>query len=159
VRQDQPVSFTVFAYPRREFQGRVAQVRLQPRVEAGVVMYNCIIHVDNADLALKPGMTATLSIEVARHDDALTVPNAALRYVPEWPQEKLDGIRRSLEPGQAILWRVEDGGLVPLPVETGIVGDKFTEVIAPGLVEDTAIAMPPGRRETERRRRFGLSLF
>jgi len=41
------VSFTVFAYPRRQFQGRVAQVRLQPKVEAGVVMYNCIIHVDN----------------------------------------------------------------------------------------------------------------
>ena len=159
VKQGQPVSFTVFAYPRRQFQGRVAQVRLQPKVEAGVVMYNCIIHVDNEDLALKPGMTATLSIEVARHEDALTVPNAALRYVPDWPPEKLDGIRRSLEPGQAILWRVEDGILVPQTVETGIVGDKVTEVIGSGLGEDATVAVPPRRQDAERRRRFGLSLF
>jgi len=104
-------------------------------------------------------MTATLSIEVARHEDALTVPNAALRYVPDWPPEKLDGIRRSLEPGQAILWRIEDGILVPQTVETGIVGDTVTEVIGSGLGEDATVAVPPRRQDTERRRRFGLSLF
>ena len=86
VAEGQPVSFTVFAYPRREFNGSVAQVRLQPKVEDGVVKYNCIIQVDNTDLALKPGMTANVSIEVARLDNVLTVPNAALRYVPSWPR-------------------------------------------------------------------------
>ena len=93
VKEGQPVSFTVFAYPRRRFSGSVAQVRLQPKIEAGVVKYNCIIHVDNTDLALKPGMTATVSIEVAHRDDVLTVPAAALRYVPPWPQEELEQVR------------------------------------------------------------------
>lgn len=159
VESGQPVSFTVFAYPHREFQGRVAQVRLQPKVEAGVVMYNCIIHVDNADLALKPGMTATLSIEVAHHEQVLTVPNAALRYVPPWPAEKLAEVRKGLKPSQAILWRVEGTELVPLRIEAGIVGEKVTEVSAKELSEDLAIAVPLKRQDAERRRRFGLSLF
>ena len=64
VTHGQPARFTVFAYPDREFRGRVAQVRLKPKVEAGVVKYNCIIHVDNTDLALKPGMTATVAADV-----------------------------------------------------------------------------------------------
>ena len=57
-------------------------MRLQPKVEAGVVKYNCIIQVDNTDLALKPGMTATVAIEVANKEKVFKVPNAALRFVP-----------------------------------------------------------------------------
>ena len=159
VQRGQPVSFTVFAYPNREFQGQVAQVRLQPKVEAGVVKYNCIIHVDNTDLALKPGMTATVSIEVARRDQVLTVPDAALRFVPSWPQEKLDRVRKGLKPGQAILWRVDGDSLTPVTVTTGIVGEKATEVSGAGLAEGMAIAVPLKRQDTQRKRRFGLSLF
>jgi len=159
VQQGQPVSFTVFAYPHRQFQGRVAQVRLQPKVEAGVVMYNCIIHVDNTDLALKPGMTATINIEVARHEQVLTASNSALRYVPSWPQDELDKVRKGLKSNQAILWRVEGERLVPLTVETGIVAEKMTEVSGLELMDGMTIAVPPRRQDTERRRRFGLSLF
>jgi len=159
VEQGQPVSFSVFAYPHRQFRGRVAQVRLQPRIEAGVVMYNCIIQVDNTDLALKPGMTATLAIEVAHGEQALTVPNTALRYVPPWPAEELAQVRRGLKPSQAILWRVEQGALTPLIVETGIIGEQSTEVRGEGLAEGMSIAVPLKRREAERQRRFGLSLF
>ena len=159
VRAGQPVSFTVFAYPRRQFSGSVAQVRLQPRVEAGVVKYNCIIHVDNTDLALKPGMTATVSIEVAHRDKVLTVPNAALRYVPPWPEEKLDRVRTGLEPDQAILWRIDGDTLTPLTVATGITGEKITEVSGPELADGMPIAVPLKRGDVERKRRFGLSLF
>jgi HlyD family secretion protein len=159
VQQGQPVSFSVFAYPRREFSGSVAQVRLQPKVEAGVVKYNCIIHVDNADLALKPGMTANVSIEVARHEQVLTVPNAALRYVPDLPQQRINEIRRGLKAGQAIVWQVTEQGLDPLTVETGIVGDKLTEVRGAGLGDDMTIAVPRKRQDAERKRRFSLSLF
>ena len=159
VQEGQPVSFTVFAYPRRQFSGSVAQVRLQPKVEAGVVKYNCVIHVDNADLALKPGMTATVSIEVAHRNDVLTVPNAALRYVPPWPQEELEQVRTGLMPGQSILWRLAGDTLTPLTVVTGIIGEKFTEVSAPDLADGMTIAVPQKRKDAVRKRRFGLSLF
>jgi HlyD family secretion protein len=159
VKEGQPVSFTVFAYPRRRFSGSVAQVRLQPTIDAGVVKYNCVIHVDNADLALKPGMTATVSIEVAHRDDVLTVPGAALRYVPPWPQEQLDRVRAGLESGQAIVWRVDGETLAPLTVTTGIIGEKLTEVSAAELSEGMTIAVPLKRQDAKRKRRFGLSLF
>ena len=159
VKEGQPVSFTVFAYPRRRFSGSVAQVRLQPTIEAGVVKYNCVIHVDNADLALKPGMTATVSIEVAHRDDVLTVPGAALRYVPPWPQEQLDRVRAGLESGQAIVWRVDGETLAPLTVSSGIIGEKRTEVSGAGLSDGMTIAVPLKRQDAERKRRFGLSLF
>jgi HlyD family secretion protein len=159
VQQKQPASFTVFAYPLRHFQGKVAQVRLRPKVEAGVVKYNCIIHVDNTDLALKPGMTATVSIEVAQREQVLTVPNAALRFVPPWPQEKLDRVRESLKSGQAIVWRVVDASLTPLTVTTGIIGEKAVEVSGTELAEGMTIAVPLKRQDAQRKRRFGLSLF
>lgn len=159
VQEGQPVSFTVFAYPRRQFSGSVTQVRLQPTVEAGVVKYNSIIHVDNADLALKPGMTATVSIEVAHRDNVLTVPNAAQRFVPPWPQEELDRVRESLKPGQAILWRVDGDTLTPLTVSTGIIGEKLTEVSGPDLADGMPIAVPLKRQDVEHKRRFGLKLF
>jgi HlyD family secretion protein len=159
VREGQPVTFTVFAYPEREFEGRVAQVRLQPKIEAGVVKYNCIIRVDNTDLALKPGMTATVLVEVERHDDAWQVPHAALRFVPDWPQARLDQVRADLKPGEGIVWRAEGDGLAPLTVTTGIVGEKLTEIGGPALTADLKIAVPGARKETTRRRQFGLSLF
>jgi HlyD family secretion protein len=159
VREGQPVSFSVFAYTRREFRGAVKQVRLQPKVEAGVVKYNCIIRVDNSDLALKPGMTATVLIEVDRHEDAWQVPHAALRFVPDLPPERLAATRASLEPGEAIVWSSGGEGLVPVGVTTGIIGEKRTEITGPGLAPDLRIAVPGVRNETPRRRRFGLSLF
>ena len=159
VQEGQPVSFTVFAYPGRRFSGSVAQVRLQPTIEAGVVKYNCVIHVDNTDLALKPGMTATVSIEVAHRDDVLTVPGAALRYVPPWPQEQLDQVRAGLESGQAIVWRVDGTTLAPLTVSSGIIGEKRTEVSGAELSDGMTIAVPLKRQDAERKRRFGLSLF
>jgi len=64
VREGQPVKFSVFAYPSRTFSGQVAQVRLKPKIESGVVKYNCVLVVDNKDSMLKPGMTATVTIDV-----------------------------------------------------------------------------------------------
>jgi len=159
VHDGQSVEFTVFAYPERVFHGRVAQVRLQPKVEAGVVKYNCIIEVDNADLALKPGMTATVSIEVARHEDALQVPNNALRFVPDWPEERLAELRAGLQPDQSVVWVDEDGGLTPLRVGTGLVGERTTEISNGDLQAGMQVAVPEKRKENERKRRFGLSLF
>lgn len=159
IEQQQPVVFTVFAYPDRKFSGRVAQVRLNPTVEAGVVKYNCIIHVENEDLALKPGMTATVAIEVGHHSNVFKVPNAALRYVPEWPEERLKQIRADLKANESMLWLPDGDDLKPLKVKLGIVAEDETEIIADDLQEGMKIVVPRGRDNNERTRRFGLRLF
>jgi HlyD family secretion protein len=82
IRPSQQVRFRVDAHPGREFSGSVTQVRLQPVVTQNVVTYQTVIDVPNPELLLKPGMTANVTIEVARRQDALRVPNAALRFRP-----------------------------------------------------------------------------
>jgi len=78
----QPADFTVDAYPGQTFRGRVTQIRNAPTIDQNVVTYDAIIEVTNPDLKLKPGMTADVSITVARRDNALRLPNAALRFRP-----------------------------------------------------------------------------
>ena len=82
VKEGQPVDFTVDAYPNRTFEGVVIQVRNAPTTVNNVVTYDTVIGVTNADYSLKPGMTASVSIVVAQHNDVLEIPNAALRFQP-----------------------------------------------------------------------------
>jgi HlyD family secretion protein len=158
VGEGQKVSFSVFAYPGRRFEGRVAQVRLQPVIDAGVVKYNSIIQVDNPDLALKPGMTATVAIQVAQRHDVLQVPASALRFVPDWPQERLDELRDQLESNEHILWVMEGGALRPIKVTTGIQGSRHVEVNSRELREGMTVLIPE-KRKAASRRTFGISLF
>lgn len=82
IRPRQVVAFRVDAYPTDTFHGTVSQVRLQPTVSQNVVTYATVIDVPNSELKLKPGMTANVSIEIARSMDVLRIPNAALRFRP-----------------------------------------------------------------------------
>jgi HlyD family secretion protein len=82
IRPGQPVSFSVDAYPDRQFTGTVTQVRLQPTVVQNVTTYTTVIDVPNRDLLLKPGMTATVTVRVAERTNTLRLPNAALRFRP-----------------------------------------------------------------------------
>ena len=82
LKPGQPVSFTVNAYPSRNFQGRVEMVRLGAQTIQNVVTYTGIIRVENRDMALLPGMTANLQVVTEDRPDALRVPNAALRFRP-----------------------------------------------------------------------------
>jgi HlyD family secretion protein len=82
-RVGQPVRFTVDAYPDQTFRGKIAQIRLNATVNQNVVTYPVIIEVANPDLALRPSMTANVSIDVATVSDVLRVPNAALRFRPD----------------------------------------------------------------------------
>jgi hypothetical protein len=82
IRAGQNVTFRVDAYPLDTFTGTVSQVRLQPVVTQNVVTYATVIDVPNDQLKLKPGMTATVTIEIARRNDVIRVPNAALRFRP-----------------------------------------------------------------------------
>ena len=83
-RSGQEVTFIVDAFPNRNFRGRVTQVRNSPKTTQNVVTYDTIIDVDNRDLRLRPGMTANVSIIVAKREGTLRLPNAALRLrVPD----------------------------------------------------------------------------
>ncbi|MDR0902602.1 MAG: efflux RND transporter periplasmic adaptor subunit, partial [Opitutaceae bacterium] len=84
IAEGQDVTFTVDAYPERQFHGKVSQIRNLPKTSQSVVVYSTIIDVDNRDLRLKPGMTANVSIITARRDNVLKLANAALRArIPE----------------------------------------------------------------------------
>lgn len=82
VAVDQAVDFTVDAFPNRTFHGKVVQVRNAPTTVQNVVTYDCVIDVDNSELKLKPGMTASVSIIIAHKDEVLKLSNAAFRYRP-----------------------------------------------------------------------------
>jgi HlyD family secretion protein len=127
VHASQPVSFKVDAYPGESFTGTVSQVRLQPVTEQNVVSYVTIIDVPNQHLKLKPGMTANVTIEIARADDVLRVPNAALRF------------RASSKDGTRV-WTVgPEGSPRPLPVETGLSDGTMTAVLGGSLPNDAAV--------------------
>ena len=80
--EGQSVDFTVDAYPTRTFHGSVVQVRNSPITVNNVVTYDTVISVTNADYKLKPGMTANVSVITAQRDDAVKIPNVALRFRP-----------------------------------------------------------------------------
>ncbi|HZN05554.1 MAG TPA: efflux RND transporter periplasmic adaptor subunit [Pyrinomonadaceae bacterium] len=83
VEQAKSVRFTVDAFPGKEFDGKIAEMRLNPVNVQNVVTYNVVINVENAEQKLKPGMTANLTITIDERNDVLKVPNAALRFTPQ----------------------------------------------------------------------------
>jgi HlyD family secretion protein len=83
IKDGQAVKFNVDAFPNRNFEGTVKQVRLNSTNTSNVVTYNVVVSVDNSDLTLLPGMTAYVNIAVSKAEQSLLVPNAALRYKPK----------------------------------------------------------------------------
>jgi HlyD family secretion protein len=96
MRPGQAVTFRVDAYPTETFHGNVKQVRLNPLTVQNVVTYSTVIDVPNPDLKLKPGMTANVNIEIARRDNVLRVPNAALRFRPT--KDIFDALNQTVPP-------------------------------------------------------------
>jgi HlyD family secretion protein len=125
VQQGQAVSFTVDAYPGDTFTGTVSQVRLQPTVDQNVVSYTTVIDVPNRNQKLKPGMTASVSIEIARADDVLRVPAAALRF----RQER----------GAKQVWVWTGGSMQPHPVDPGLSNGTMTAVASSDLSEGAEV--------------------
>ena len=82
IQPGQPVRFQVDAFPGQTFTGTVVQVRLNPVIEQNVVSYVTVISVPNPELRLRPGMTANVTVEVAREDNTLLVPSSAVRFSP-----------------------------------------------------------------------------
>src|SRR6185369_15436861 len=137
VTPGQRVTFTVDAYPERRFEGAVVQVRNAPQNVQNVITYDVVVGAKNEDLALRPGMTANVAIETGRRDDALRVPSAALRFRPhaagDTPRPTGSPGARKLRAadGGAPSPRVfvlRDGGPAPVPVQTGLTDDSYTEI-------------------------------
>jgi HlyD family secretion protein len=120
VKEGNKASFTVDAYPTRVFEGTVNQVRQSPQTVQNVVTFDAVVSVDNHDLALMPGMTASTRIIVDQRADVLRVPNQALRYAP-------GGLESAGE--EPRLWVLRDGKPVPLPVTVGLDDENFTEIV------------------------------
>ncbi len=145
VAEGQSAEFTVDAYPNRRFPATITQVRFAPQTVDGVVTYETVLAVDNQDLALRPGMTATAVITVQRLEDATLLPNAALRFSPPVTQtrERRGGVFGSLFPrprmagrrsnqnqgeGQRV-WVLRQGAPVAVAVKTGASDGKVTQLL------------------------------
>jgi HlyD family secretion protein len=127
--------FTVDAFPNRNFQGTVTQVRQSPQTLQNVVTYDVVVSVDNDDLALKPGMTAASRIVTDERRDVLRVPSQALRFVPAGVATRASGQRSGASaPGsqtahQGAVYVLRDGKPVRVPVTVGLDDDSHAEIV------------------------------
>jgi HlyD family secretion protein len=135
LREGTRATFTVDGLPGERLQGTVRQVRNAAKTVQNVVTYDVIVDVDNAALALRPGMTANVTFAVAERADALRVPNAALRFRPEGapPEAPRGGDRR-------IVYVVAGAELRPVPVRVGITDGGHTEVVEGDLEPGARVA-------------------
>ena len=162
VKVGQSASFTVSAYPTRSFPARITRVGFGSTITDNVVTYLTYLDVENKDLSLRPGMTATATITATQRKDVLLVPNTALRFAPVQagaPAAK-KGIASSLIPrmpgggprksaasgastaGARQVWVLRDNVAVPVAVTPGISDGHMTEITAgelqPGMLVITA---------------------
>lgn len=89
--------FNVDAFPGESFAGTISQIRLEALAQQNVVTYTAVIDVSNPDLKLRPGMTANITIPIAQRKDVLTIPNAALRFKPNLPEQEQQDLRSQLQ--------------------------------------------------------------
>jgi HlyD family secretion protein len=138
IRAGQPVTFRVDAYPSATFDGTVSQVRLDPTTANNVVTYAAIIDAPNPELKLKPGMTATVTIEVARREGVLRAPAAALRFKPSG--DLLQKLVVAAPAGKSpVVWVSANGQLTPAAVQAGASDGAFTELVNSSLAEGTLV--------------------
>lgn len=128
-------SFSVDAFPNRVFKGRIRQIRYAPQVVQNVVTYDAVIDVANDELLLRPGMTANVSFVYARADDALRVPNAALRFRPD--AELMRKVAKP-EPGKRLVWVLDGDAPTPVPVTVGL-SDGSVTVVEGALAEGASV--------------------
>ena len=165
VQEGQKASFTVDAFQDRQFPATITQVRFSPKTVDSVVTYQAVLAVDNSDLTLRPGMTATASITPATREDATVMPNAALRFQPPLEaraggegQPQPPGLFRMFMPrgmGQpnnpkvtakaagAVqrIWTLQSGVLTPIEVKVGLTDGQRTEITEGPLKPGDAVVV------------------
>ncbi len=155
IMMGQKATFTVDSYPEQTFRGNVVQIRSAPVITQNVVTYVVVVNVDNSELKLKPGMTANVSVEVARKDDVLKIPPAAMRFKPRGgdkdkaaasgekrpsgaPQgggQRDGGKPGGRKGGGQQVYILKEGKPVAVPVKTGIANSSAYE-LAEGAVKE-----------------------
>ncbi|HEX5671027.1 MAG TPA: efflux RND transporter periplasmic adaptor subunit [Sulfuricurvum sp.] len=123
VKEGQEVRFSVDAYPNREFKGKIIQLRLNSAVVNGVVTYEAVVQVDNTDLQLRPGMTASASIITDTLKNVTVIPNAALRFSPplsndDTQQKKKKHAIEETDKGEHV-WILKNGIPAKVKVQIG----------------------------------------
>src|SRR5471032_2181951 len=118
IKEGNKAAFTVDAFPKRTFEGTVTQVRQSPQTVQNVVTYDVVVSIDNADLALKPGMTAANRIITDQRADVLRVPSQALRYSPvtAGATRRSGSAGRTRPAEQRRVWVLRDGKAVRVAV-------------------------------------------
>ncbi|HET6415594.1 MAG TPA: efflux RND transporter periplasmic adaptor subunit [Polyangiales bacterium] len=148
VRPGQRATFMVDAYPDRTFSAEIADVHFGAQEVEGVITYEAVLNVDNGDLSLRPGMTATATIVVEELRDELLIPNSALRFSPSlrkeaepdagllgrlFPRPSRSPPKNRREQGSAKkeprVWIVRDGEPVAIPITTGATDGIMTELV------------------------------
>ena len=168
VKEGQQATFTVDAYPDRTFPARITQVRYGSQISAGVVTYLTVLNVDNSDLSLRPGMTATADIIVRQDKNVLLVPNAALRFSPPQQEAKSrttagGSLLSKLFPRPARnrqqkneekadrknqrVWTLRARQPVAVPVTTGATDGNMTEITGGNISPGTKLIIEAVSRE------------
>jgi HlyD family secretion protein len=142
IAEGQEASFTVDAYPGREFTATITSVRYAPRMEQGVVTYEAILTVDNENMVLRPGMTATASIVTARRPNVLLVPNGALRFTP--PDAEAPA---AVSGGMQTVWTLRGGEPAAIPVTVGLSDGLWTEVAKGEVASGDALLVDLAQRK------------
>jgi HlyD family secretion protein len=124
-------TFTVDAWPTQRFSGTIREVRFAPQTLQNVVTYDAVVDVDNPELKLKPGMTASVTVVVAERQDVARVPNAALRFRPSADLQKQipAGMKSDTAPDRRMVWVLREGTPEPVTVRVGITDGTLTEVV------------------------------
>ena len=154
VKEGQEATFSVDAYPNREFKAQIIQTRYGSKTVDGVVTYETVLKVDNSDLSLRPGMTATADIVVQKVQNAMLIPNTALRFtMPTESESKSSrGLVGALLPrppvseskkrentndkkNQQQVWALKERQPVAVSITTGVENGVVTEVLSGDITE------------------------
>lgn len=137
VKEGERVTFTVDAYPDDTFEGEVKQVRQEATTTNNVVTYEVVISAPNADLKLKPGLTANVTIYTAERKGVLSVPSKALRFTP---QKETVGKMKIVDAANAKnkVWTIEGNSIVAHKVNIGMTDGTNTQIVS-GIAEGTKV--------------------
>lgn len=137
VKEGERVTFTVDAYPDDTFEGEVKQVRQEATTTNNVVTYEVVISAPNADLKLKPGLTANVTIYTAERKGVLSVPSKALRFIP---QNETVGKMKIVDVANAKnkVWTIEGNSIVAHKVNIGMTDGTNTQIVG-GIAEGTKV--------------------
>ncbi len=136
VKEGERASFTVDAYPNDTFEGKVTQVRQEATTENNVVTYEVVISAPNANLKLKPGLTANITIYTAEKQGVVCVPSKALRFNPS--EETVGDYKIADCNGKNKVWTIEGNTLKAHQVQTGMTDGTHTEILK-GAAKGTEI--------------------